>query len=103
MKFKEFFNKAVKKASEIKDSKPVIEIKDKTIEYLTEPKSAKEHLKDGAINTVLGAVLTGGASIPVAIAWAAGEEVIQKAVSKTEWAKKIAAERRNKKDGPKPQ
>lgn len=106
MGFKDFYNKAAKKVSKLKDSKPVTELVDKTVEYLTEPKTPEQHVKDGAANvalTILAGVVTGGASIPAALAWAAGEEALQKTVSKTAWAKKLVAERRKKKDGPKPQ
>jgi hypothetical protein len=104
MNFRDICNKAVKKASELKDSKPVSEMLDKTVEYLTGPKSAKQHFQNGAVNAVFNvaaAAVTGGASIPVSIAFAVAEEVALTTFAKTRIAKDIAANyQRSKKPGP---
>lgn len=107
MGFKDVFDKAKQKAEELKNSKPVADFVDKTVEYVTEPKTKKEHVKSGIANTAFGVALgamTGGSLVLIPIAGAAAEELIQKKVSQTDWAKKKVAERAAKnKNEPKPE
>jgi hypothetical protein len=117
-RFKGLWNKATEKAAdvtkdirdkavEIKDSEKFNKVVDKVVESVTEPKTAEEHVKDGAAGaalTVIAGVVTGGASIPVAIAWAVGEEAAVNVISKSKFGKRLAESRRNRKPGndPKP-
>lgn len=107
MGFKDVFNKTVAKAAQLKDqvmkSEPVNQAIDKVVEHVTEERSTKEHVKEGAIDVGTAIVLApffGLASIPAAAGYAVVEGVLVKKFAKTEAAKKLAESRRNRKPGP---
>jgi hypothetical protein len=104
MGFKNVFNKAVEKATKLKDqvmkNEQVNKAIDKVVEHVTEERSTKEHIKEGAIDigtAIALAPFLGLASIPAAAGYALVEGVVVKNFAKTDAAKKLAESRRNRK------
>ena len=100
MGFKNVLGKAAEKATQLKDqvmkSGPVNKAIDKVVEHVTEERSTKEHVKEGAIDVgtaIILAPIFGIASIPAAAGYAIVEGAVVKKFAKTDIAKKMGASR----------